>query len=118
MHSLARIASVWARCHRRSANQCAKPLAETRPCHAAEATGTVPATQTAIRSRAHEAHEIDERKTDRTGQESDKIFASLRVFSGQISFYPKKSKKNVLTPETEIWYHAPLAPKQAKDFTR
>src|SRR5437867_7659613 len=28
----------------------------------------------------------------------------------------KKFKKNVLTPKTEIWYHAPLAPKQTKDF--
>src|SRR4029077_5695452 len=42
IHPLARLASVWTRRHRRSANQCAKPLAETRPCHAAEATGTVP----------------------------------------------------------------------------
>src|SRR5581483_10408817 len=50
VHSLARLASVSACCHRRSANQCAKPLAETRPCHVAEATGTVPPTQTAIRA--------------------------------------------------------------------
>jgi hypothetical protein len=28
----------------------------------------------------------------------------------------KKFEKNVLTPKTEIWYHAPLAPKQTKDF--
>jgi hypothetical protein len=32
--------------------------------------------------------------------------------------FPKKFKKNVLTLEAGIWYHAPLAPKQTKDFTR
>jgi hypothetical protein len=30
--------------------------------------------------------------------------------------FKKKFKKNVLTPKTEIWYHAPLAPKQTKGF--
>ena len=30
----------------------------------------------------------------------------------------KKFKKNVLTSKAGIWYHAPLAPKQTKDFTR
>jgi hypothetical protein len=38
-------------------------------------------------------------------------FAGMRL--------PQKSfEKNVLTPKAEIWYHAPLAPKQTKDFTR
>ncbi len=30
--------------------------------------------------------------------------------------FQKKFKKNVLTPKAEIWYHAPLAPKQIKGF--
>jgi hypothetical protein len=30
--------------------------------------------------------------------------------------FPKKVLKNVLTPKTGIWYHAPLAPKQTKAF--
>src|SRR4030095_16678522 len=54
VHSLPGLHRVWARRDRGSTNQCAKPLAETRPCHAAEATGTLRLTQTAIRDRARD----------------------------------------------------------------
>src|SRR5207249_2887724 len=93
---------------------CAEPLAETRPCHAAQATGTVPSTQTAISS---SSHETDERKTNRIEQASDEIFASFhacRAVAGRrrclVAKFPsikKVLKKGIDTKRRNLVSRAP-----------
>jgi hypothetical protein len=59
---------------------------------------------------------LAERLLSYAGNRSRRVRPWSSTSHGTAPLFKKKFKKNVLTPKTEIWYHAPLAPKQTKGF--
>jgi len=129
LDSLARFASVWP-CRGRTEYQSVSPspLPRPEPCHGAEATGTVSSTQTAIRDSRSVARASQFavgrilRSANLWGHRASHLAVASQQTGGPLALkakvvvppLSKKVLKIVLTPQTGIWYHAPLAPKRLR----